>query len=67
MFDMSRQALKLFDSHFHIIDGHFPLVPNDGYIPDEFTCADYLSRMRGYLRIPVKVTSHSGERDQFAH
>lgn len=48
MFDMSRQALKLFDSHFHIIDGHFPLVPNDGYIPNEFTCADYLSRMRGY-------------------
>lgn len=34
--------LKVFDSHFHIIDDRFPLVPNQGYLPDNFTCDDYL-------------------------
>jgi predicted TIM-barrel fold metal-dependent hydrolase len=33
---------KIFDSHFHIIDARFPLVPNQGYLPDNFTCDDYL-------------------------
>lgn len=36
--------LPVFDSHFHIIDRRFPLVPNDGYLPDDFACADYLER-----------------------
>ncbi len=31
----------LFDAHLHIIDPRFPLVPNDGYLPDPFTVADY--------------------------
>lgn len=34
----------VFDSHFHIIDKRFPLVPNDGFLPEDFTCADYLAR-----------------------
>jgi predicted TIM-barrel fold metal-dependent hydrolase len=33
---------KIFDSHFHIIDSRFPLVPNNGYLPPEFTSMDYL-------------------------
>lgn len=37
---------KLFDSHFHVIDPRFPLVANNGYLPADFTCADYLSRTR---------------------
>ena len=36
--------LRVFDSHLHIIDRRFPLVPNDRFIPDEFTCVDYLAR-----------------------
>lgn len=32
---------KLFDSHFHIIDYAFPLVPNDSYLPPQFDCTDY--------------------------
>jgi len=32
----------VFDSHFHIIDPAFPLVPNNGYLPDPFTTHDYL-------------------------
>ncbi len=36
--------MRIFDSHFHIIDRRFPLVPNQGYLPDEFTAADYRAR-----------------------
>ena len=39
---------KIFDSHFHIIDQRFPLVPNQGYLPDDFSCTDYLDRTRYY-------------------
>ncbi|MGH9039021.1 MAG: amidohydrolase family protein [Acidimicrobiia bacterium] len=31
----------MFDSHFHVIDPRFPLVPNQGYLPDPFTAGDY--------------------------
>jgi len=37
---------KFFDCHFHIIDKNFPLVPNQGFMPDAFTCADYLARLK---------------------
>ena len=39
---------KLFDSHFHIIDKRFPLVENQGYLPDNFSVTDYLARTKGY-------------------
>lgn len=39
---------RLFDSHFHIVDKRFPLIPNNGYVPDSFTTADYLSRLKAY-------------------
>ena len=41
-------SFPLFDSHFHIIDPRFPLVPNQGFLPEAFTCADYLQRMQAY-------------------
>ena len=34
-------ALAVFDSHLHIIDPHFPLVANQGYVPGPFTVDDY--------------------------
>jgi len=37
-------GMRIFDSHLHIIDRRFPLVANQGYLPDEFTCADYQAR-----------------------
>jgi predicted TIM-barrel fold metal-dependent hydrolase len=40
----------IFDSHFHIIDRRYPLIRNDGYLPDAFSCADYLRRWR-HLRL----------------
>lgn len=39
---------KLFDSHFHIIDSNFPLVPNQGYLPDNFSVKAYQKRTRNY-------------------
>jgi len=41
-------SFEIFDSHFHIIDSRFPLVPNQGYLPDEFTSADYLRAVGNY-------------------
>ncbi len=37
---------KFFDCHFHIIDKNFPVVPNQGFMPDAFTSADYLARLK---------------------
>ncbi len=41
-------SFPLFDSHFHIIDHRFPLTPNNGYLPDDLTCDDYLKRVSRY-------------------
>lgn len=42
------KRFPLFDSHFHIIDNRFPLTPNNGYLPDNLTCADYRTRTSRY-------------------
>ena len=31
----------IFDAHFHVIDPRFPLVANQGFRPEPFTCDDY--------------------------
>lgn len=40
----------MFDSHLHVIDPRFPLIPNRGYRPDPFTVADY-RRVTGDLGV----------------
>jgi predicted TIM-barrel fold metal-dependent hydrolase len=37
---------KYFDCHFHIIDKTFPVVANQGFMPDAFTTKDYLERVK---------------------
>ena len=37
---------KYFDCHFHIIDKNFPVVANQGFMPDAFTSQDYLNRSK---------------------
>ncbi|MDX1386166.1 MAG: amidohydrolase family protein [bacterium] len=37
----------LFDAHFHIIDPGFPLIPNQGYLPEPFTVSDYKRKTEG--------------------
>ena len=56
---MPFQDFKLFDTHLHIIDNHFPLIPNNRYLPDAFTCEDYLNRMKGYTLAGGAIVSGS--------
>jgi predicted TIM-barrel fold metal-dependent hydrolase len=35
----------VFDAHFHIVDPRFPLVPNNGFVPDAFTAEDYVTQV----------------------
>src|ERR1041384_7421627 len=37
---------KYFDCHFHIIDKKFPVIPNQGFMPDSFTAENYLERVK---------------------
>ena len=37
---------RLFDSHCHIIDHRFPIVPNQGYVPPAFPLEAYLAAAR---------------------
>ncbi len=37
----------LFDAHLHIVDPAYPLVENNGFLPDPFTVADYRERIAG--------------------
>ncbi len=39
------QTCLIFDSHLHIIDPHFPLIPSQGFIPSSFTVAEKSSIM----------------------
>jgi predicted TIM-barrel fold metal-dependent hydrolase len=51
--------IGVFDSHFHIIDSRFPLIANHGYLPDEFSCDDYLLRMKDYSLCGGAIVSGS--------
>lgn len=51
--------MKLFDAHFHIIDSDYPLIPNNGYVPEPFTCSDYLSAMKKHELVGGAVVSGS--------
>jgi predicted TIM-barrel fold metal-dependent hydrolase len=37
--------VRIFDAHFHVIDPRFPLVPNQGFLPEPFTVDDYRARV----------------------
>ena len=51
--------MKLFDSHFHIIDDRYPLVPNQGYLPDVFSVSDYQAQTKDYHVMGGAVVSGS--------
>lgn len=51
--------IKLFDSHLHIIDRRFSLIPNDGYVPDYYTCEDYLNSIKNLNVIGGAIVSGS--------
>jgi predicted TIM-barrel fold metal-dependent hydrolase len=51
--------VEVFDAHFHIIDPRFPLVPNQGYLPEPFSGDQYLSRMADFRLCGGAVVSAS--------
>ena len=52
-------AVKIFDGHMHIIDNRFPLVENNGFLPDEFTTEQYLASTKTFDLIGGAVVSGS--------
>lgn len=48
-----------FDAHMHIIDPRFPLIENQGYLPDPFTVADYCQRTAHFQVVGGAVVSGS--------
>lgn len=56
---MQLNNFQLFDAHLHIIDPHFPLVANQGYLPDPFTVTDYRARTAAYNLVGGAVVSGS--------
>lgn len=45
---ITTKTFKLFDSHFHIIDEQFPLLENNGFLPECYPCDEYLRRLSEY-------------------
>jgi len=57
------RAVPIFDAHLHIIDPRFPLIANQGFVPEPFTCADYLARARPLGVVGGAVVSGSFQAD----
>ncbi|MFL6078129.1 MAG: amidohydrolase family protein [Mycobacteriales bacterium] len=49
----------LFDAHLHVIDPRFPLVRNQGWLPEPFTVEDYRARVAGLAVVGGAVVSGS--------
>lgn len=56
---LAQQKRRLFDSHCHIIDHRFPIVPNQGYTPPNFTLQDYLAETKPLGVVAGAVVSGS--------
>ncbi len=51
--------MKIFDSHFHIINPNFPLVENNGYLPANFTINNYLEKVENFGIVGGAIVSGS--------
>lgn len=51
--------MKIFDSHFHIINPKFPLVENNGYLPPSFTVENYRKKVKDYGIVGGAIVSGS--------
>lgn len=51
--------MKIFDSHFHIINPDFPLVENNGYLPPAFKVEDYQAFIKEHQVVGGAVVSGS--------
>jgi len=60
-------GVAVFDSHLHIIDPRFPLVPNRGFLPEPFTVGDYRAATAGLDVIGGAVVAGSFQGRDPAH
>jgi predicted TIM-barrel fold metal-dependent hydrolase len=44
---VAQARVAVFDAHLHIVDPRFPLVANQGYLPEPFTVDDYRAATAG--------------------
>lgn len=51
--------MKIFDSHFHIINPKFPLVENNGYLPPDFTVDNYQEKVKDFGIVGGAIVSGS--------
>ncbi|MGB5819907.1 MAG: amidohydrolase family protein [Saonia sp.] len=51
--------MKIFDSHFHIINPKFPLAENNGYLPPDFTVENYRKDVKGFGIVGGVIVSGS--------
>jgi len=51
--------LRLFDSHFHIIDPDFPLIRNQGFLPDPYNTDAYTAETQTYSLAGGAIVSGS--------
>ncbi len=49
----------IFDTHLHIIGPRFPLIENQGFLPEPFTCKDYLDKVQELNVIGGAIVSGS--------
>lgn len=50
---------RVFDAHLHVIDPRFPLVENQGFVPEPFTVDDYRARVASLGVVGGAVVSGS--------
>ena len=60
-------SVTAFDAHLHIIDPRFPLVANQGYMPEPFTVEDYRAATAGIDVVGGAVVAGSFQRGDTAH
>ena len=60
---------NIFDSHFHIIDPNFPLIENNGFVPDYYSVDEYMEDLNqlGLQAIGGAVVSGSFQGYQQAY
>lgn len=56
---MNPTAFDVFDAHLHIVDPRFPLVANQGFVPEPFTVEQYRQRLQGHRLVGGAVVSGS--------
>jgi predicted TIM-barrel fold metal-dependent hydrolase len=64
---VAQGALAVFDAHLHIIDPRFPLVANQGYVPEPFTVDDYRAATAGMDVVGGAVVAGSFQRGNTAY